>query len=111
MSTWVAAVSNALPRMLPVSGLIPSFARMWIENDGVVERLAAVPGIRPTPELLLAPARVIALARRFDPAHWREDPILTTVLNRIHELESRDLHALSWSELLDTAREAMAMPL
>jgi rifampicin phosphotransferase len=111
MTTWLAAVSNALPRMLPVSGLIPSFARMWIENDGVVERLTAIPGIRPNPELLLAPARVIALARRFDPAHWREDPILTTVLSRIHELESCDLHALTWSELLDTAREAMAMPL
>ena len=111
MTTWLAAVSNALPRMLPVSGLIPSFARMWIENDGVVERLAAVPGIRPTPELLLAPARVIALARRFDPARWREDPILATMLSRIHELESRDLRSLSWSELLDTAREAMTMPL
>jgi rifampicin phosphotransferase len=110
MTTWVAAVSHALPRMLPVSGLIPSFARMWIENDGVVERLADVSGIRPTPELLLAPARIIALARRFDPAHWRKDPILTTVLSRIHELESRDLRSLSWSELLDTAREAMAMP-
>jgi pyruvate,water dikinase len=111
MTTWVAAVSNALPRMLPVGSLIPSFARMWIENDGVVERLGDVPPIRPTPELLLAPARIIALARRFDPAHWREDPILAAVLSRIRELESRDLQALSWNELLATAREAMAMPL
>jgi pyruvate,water dikinase len=84
---------------------------MWIENDGVVERLGDVPPIRPTPELLLAPARIIALARRFDPAHWREDPILAAVLSRIRELESRDLQALSWNELLATAREAMAMPL
>jgi pyruvate,water dikinase len=111
MTTWVPAVGNALPRMLPVSGLIPSLARMWVEQDGVVERLADFPGIRPTPELLLAPARIVALARRYDPANWREDPILAASLTRVHELESLDLRALSWSQLLDTAREAMAMPL
>jgi len=110
MTTWLPAVANALPRMLPVGGLIPSFARMWVEEDGVVERLADFPSIRPTPELLLAPTRILALARRYDPAHWREDPILVAVLTRVHELESLDLPALSWSQLLDTAREAMAMP-
>ena len=110
MTTWLPAVANALPRMLPVSGLIPSFARLWIENDGVVERLADFPEIRPTPELLLAPARIIALARRYDPAKWRDDPILTALLATVYELESRDLRALTWSELLDTAREARAMP-
>jgi rifampicin phosphotransferase len=111
MTTWLPAVANALPRMLPVSGVMPSFARMWIEHDGVIERLADFPGIRPTPELLLVPARIVALARRYDPANWREDPILAAALNRIRELDSRDLHGLTWSELLDTAREAMAMPL
>jgi rifampicin phosphotransferase len=111
MTTWLPAVGNALPRMLPAAGLIPSFARMWIERDGVVERVADFPGIRLTPELLLAPARIVALARRYDPAMWREDPILAAALTQVRELESRDLRALSWGELLDTAREAMAMPL
>lgn len=111
MTTWLPAVGNALPRVLPVSGLIPSFARMWIENDGVIERLAEAPTFRPTPDLLLAPARIVALARRYDPANWRADPILAASLTRIHELESRDSRALSWAELLETAREAMAMPL
>ena len=111
MTTWLPAVMNALPRMLPVGGLFPSFARMWVEHDGVVERLADFPGIRPTPELLLAPARIVALARRYDPANWREDPVLAASLTRVHELESLDLRALSWDQLLDTAREAMAMPL
>src|SRR5215213_2482619 len=111
MTTWLPAVANALPRMLPVAGLMPSFARMWIENDGVVERLADVPAIRPTAELLLAPARLFALARRFDPARWREDPILIAMLATVQQMESRDLQALSWRELLDVARQAMAMPL
>src|SRR5215212_372890 len=111
MTTWLPAIANALPRMLPVDSVMPSFTRMWIENDGVVERLANVPGIRPTPELLLAPGRIIALARRFDPARWRDDPLLVAKLSAVHRLESRDLRALSWAELLDTAREAMAMPL
>jgi pyruvate,water dikinase len=111
MTTWLPAVLSALPRMLPVGGLFPSFAHMWVEHDGVVERLADFPGIRPTPQLLLAPARIVALARRYDPAKWREDPILAASLTRVHELESRDLGALSWSQLLDTSRAAMAMPL
>ena len=111
MTTWLPAVMSALPRMLPVGGLFPSFSQMWIEHDGVVERLADFPGIRPTPELLLAPARIVALARRYDPATWREDPILAASLTSVHELESRDLRALSRDQLLDTAREAMAMPL
>jgi pyruvate,water dikinase len=111
MTTWVPAVGNALPRMLPVGGLIPSLTRMWVEQDGVVERLADFPSIRPTPELLLAPWRIVALARRYDPANWRQDPILTAALTGVHELESLDLRALSWSQLLDTAREAMTMPL
>ena len=111
MTTWLPAVANALPRMLPVGGVIPSFARMWVEQDGVVERLAEMPNIRPTPELLLAPARIIALARRYDPATWREDPILGAMLTRVHELEALDLRVRSWSQLLDTVREAMAMPL
>ena len=111
MTTWLPAVANALPRMFPVSGLVPSFARMWVEHDGVVERLGDFPGIRPTPELLLAPVRILALALRYDPANWRDDPILAASLTRIHELESLDLRTLSWSQLLDTARAAMAMPL
>jgi rifampicin phosphotransferase len=111
MTTWLPALANALPRMFPVSGLIPSFARMWVEHDGVVERLGDFPGIRPTPGLLLAPVRIVALARRYDPANWREDPILAAALTRIHELESLDPRTLSWSQLLDTARAAMAMPL
>ena len=32
--------------------------------------------------------RIVALARRFDPAKWREDPILAEILTRINELES-----------------------
>jgi len=84
---------------------------MWIENDGVVERIADFPGFRSTPELLLVPARIIALARRYDPANWREDPILTALVATVRQLESRDPRALSWDELLDTARAAMALPL
>ena len=74
MTTWLPAVANALPRMLPVGGLIPSFARMWVEDDGVVERLAEFPGIRPTPELLLAPARIIALATTLRPGTLARGP-------------------------------------
>ena len=111
VTTWTAAVSQALPRMLPVDGLIPSLDLMLVEDDGVVERYADWPGFRVSPGMLLAPARIAALAREHDPANWQDDPALVAYLRRIRELEAKDLRALSWGELLAVAREAMAMPL
>jgi phosphohistidine swiveling domain-containing protein len=111
MTTWTAAFGEALPRMFPVNGLVPPLRELWAENDGVVERVADLPRPRPNRDLLRAPARIVSLARRYDPAHWRDDPLLVATLSRIRELESRDLRALTWDELLAVAREAMAMPL
>ncbi len=110
MTTWMPAVADALPRMLPVGGLIPSFSRMWVEEDGVVERFAGFPPLRLTPEILLAPARIVSLARQYDPANWRRDPILAKIQARVRALEERELEFLSWVELLDIAREALTMP-
>ena len=110
ITTWMPAVVNALTRMLPVGGLIPSFSQMWVEEDGVVERFAGFSTIRLTPEILLAPARIVSLARQHDPASWGADPILTRLQDRVQMLEAREPQSLSWDELLDIAREAMAMP-
>ena len=110
VTTWMSAVGKALPRMLPLGGLIPSLESMLVETDGVVERYADWPGVRFSPRLLLAPVRIAALARTHDPATWRDDPALIAYVARVRELESWDLHALSWEELLATARGALAMP-
>lgn len=54
--------------------------------------------------------RLLALARRYDPARWRDDPILAQVQAQVSTLEAKDLRSLSWAELLDTARQAMGVP-
>lgn len=110
VTTWMAAVTKALPRMLPLDGLLPSFDTMLVEDDGVVERYADWPRFRFSPRLLLAPARIINLARTYDPATWRDDPALVAYVARIRELEAKDVRTLSWNELLASAREAMTMP-
>ncbi len=111
ITTWLPAMEQALPRMLPVGGLVPSFTQLWQEDDGVIERFTGWPELRFTPELLLAPARIVSLARQYDPADWRVDPTWNNVETRVRTLESRDLRSLSWAELLAVAREAMSMPL
>jgi pyruvate,water dikinase len=110
ITTWMRAMDRALPRMFPVDGLVPSFERMWNIEDGVVERFKGWPDTRLSPRMLLAPFRVLSLARRFDPAHWREDPVLVQTEHLVRRLESRDLSALSWEELLAVVREAMTVP-
>ena len=110
VTTWMAAVTNALPRMLPLDGLLPSFDAVFVVDDGVVERYADFPGFRFSPRLLLAPARIVKLARMHDPATWRGDPSLVAYVARIRELEAKDVRTLSWNELLASAREAMTMP-
>src|SRR5262249_38577054 len=79
-------------------------------EDGVVVRLRPRLPVRPTPRLLLAPLRLLHLARRYDPARSRADPLLAEARSRVRALEARDPWALSWEGLLATVREALAIP-
>jgi pyruvate,water dikinase len=109
-TTWFEAMMQALPRMLPLDGIMPPLAAMLVEEDGVVERFADWEEFHFTPRLLLAPARIASLARRHDPAGWRDDDLFAAYLANVRALAARDVRALSWSELLALAREAMATP-
>jgi pyruvate,water dikinase len=110
VTTWMAAVMRALPRMLPLDGLIPALDAMLVADDGVVERYADWPGFRFSPRLLLAPVRFAALARQHDPADWRDDPVWIAYVERNRKLEATALRALSWNELLAIVREALTLP-
>src|SRR5207302_1940560 len=65
--------------------------------------------IRPTPGILLAPLRILRQARRYDPVHWRADPLLAEAQASARVLEARDPRALAWADLLVTVREALAI--
>ncbi|MCZ7568226.1 MAG: PEP-utilizing enzyme [Ardenticatenaceae bacterium] len=112
-TTWVHAISDAA--VVPIFSLIglaaPSIEQMFVEQDGVVVRFSGRVAFRPTPAILLAPARLLWLARRYDPVHWRADPLLTEARARARALEARDLQELSCEGLLATVREALALTL
>lgn len=80
--------------------------RMFVEEDGIVVRSRAGPPFRPTPDVLLAPVRLLRLALRHDPVRWRSDPLVAEAKARARMLEARDLQELSWEGLLATVREA-----
>ena len=110
-TTWVPAVYGFITRFSAVLGLeaLP-LHRLFVEEDGVVVRLSGAVPFRPTPAVLLAPPRLLRLARRHGPAQARANPLLAEAQERTRGLEARDLPALSWKDLLATVREALAIP-
>ena len=109
-TTWLPAIYRFLTRLVALFGLaIPPFHRLFVQEDGVVVRLSAKLTIRPTLGVLLAPLRLLRLARRYDPARWRADPLLDEARSRARALEARDPRSLSWERLLVTVREALAI--
>lgn len=103
--------SSLLRPILRPLGLAVHFDRMFVEEEGVVVRFTGRLPYRVTPGLLLAPLRLLRLARRFDPARWRSDPLLAEVQARARALETKDLGALSWAGVNETVHQALAIPL
>lgn len=103
-------VSALLGPMLRTLGLEYRLDRSFIEEDGVVVRFTGRFPVRPTLRMLLAPVRLRRLARRFDPAHWRADPLLAEIQARARALEARDPRPLMWTDLLGMVHEALGIP-
>ncbi|MDP8929648.1 MAG: PEP-utilizing enzyme [Actinomycetota bacterium] len=110
-TTWLPAVYGFLAQFFALLGLAAEpLDQLFIEEDGVVVRLRGRLPVRLTPGILLAPLRLLRLARRYDPARWRADQLLPEARARVRALEARHLRALSWDGLLATVREALAIP-
>jgi phosphohistidine swiveling domain-containing protein len=110
MTTWIPAVAGALEPVIGLLGLDWSLSRMFEEEDGVAIGFRADPP-RPTWKTLLAPVQLVSLMLRYNPLHWQSDPLLAEAQRRARALESRDLRALSWEQLLATVRAAKKIPL
>jgi phosphohistidine swiveling domain-containing protein len=111
-TTWgfSGVLSGLLAPMLRLVGFAVRIDQVFVEQDGVVVRLSGRLPVRPTPGILLAPVRVLRVARRYDPARWRADPLLAEAQARARVLEARDLGSLPWEGLLATVWEALAIP-
>jgi rifampicin phosphotransferase len=111
-TAWVPALSaGAVEPMFRLLGIkVPSIATFFIVEDGVVVRFSGKIEPRLTPAVLLAPVRILQMAFRYDPRHWREDAPAAEARSRVRALEARDLQALSWPEMLAVVQEALALP-
>jgi len=110
-TTWVATVYGFLASFGALLGVafLP-LDHLFVEEDGVVVRLRGRLPVRPTPGILLAPLRLLRLARRYDPARWSADPLLAEAQARVRGLEARHLQELTWDGLLATVRQALDIP-
>jgi rifampicin phosphotransferase len=109
LHTWAPALGSAVEPMFGLLGVDWRLERMLEEEDGVVLRyLPVLP--RPTWKILLIPLRLVSLSLRYNPLHWQSDALLAGALARARDLESLDLSALSWEQLLATLYAAKEIP-
>jgi rifampicin phosphotransferase len=105
LDTWLSALGSAVEPLFALLGLDWSLSGLFDEKDGIVLRYSArLP--RLTWKTLLAPARLVRLILRYNPIHWQSDTLLAETIARTRELESRDLGAISWEQLLAVVEAA-----
>ncbi|HZM83961.1 MAG TPA: PEP/pyruvate-binding domain-containing protein [Candidatus Limnocylindrales bacterium] len=109
MSTWVPyGPAGLMAEVIGHFGLHGAFTDYLPEKDGVVTAFVP-PSPRPTWAVLRAPWRIASLARRFDPAHWTDDPRFIDFLSGVRAAESVEIGKLDWSELLKMPHRALEL--
>jgi phosphohistidine swiveling domain-containing protein len=108
MTTWIPyGPVGLMARVVGRFGITNAFEAILPEDEyGVVDRIAPQTP-RPRLGVLLAPWRIISLARRYDPARWTEDPRFTEFLDRVRCLAEQDLATMTWPQLLTMVRRAL----
>ncbi|HEX3206429.1 MAG TPA: PEP/pyruvate-binding domain-containing protein, partial [Propionibacteriaceae bacterium] len=110
MSGWVRpGIGRMVERMLgEIVGLRLDIDDALPERDGVVERFVP-PAPRPTRATPCALARLPGRIRRYDPAHWTDDPRFIRFKDGMSELAALDPRSLGWTELLQACRRTLAI--
>ncbi|MBI2850284.1 MAG: phosphoenolpyruvate synthase, partial [Chloroflexi bacterium] len=110
VTTWTPVPFEAFAIMAkPLGVRMPRFKDIFILEDSVAVRFRGRVNIGLTPGILLAPYRLLWLARRYDPVSWRDDPLLAKAVSIPAELAKRDVKALGWQELLSTVYDSMSI--
>ncbi|GAA3531679.1 hypothetical protein GCM10022419_008360 [Nonomuraea rosea] len=109
MTTWVpygpVGLMGKVTASFGLYGVLSGFLR---EQEGVVYQLVP-PRPRPSAAVLLTPFRLVARARKYDPARWTQDPRFRDYLAAITELAARDLGSMPWERLVHVPRQALAL--
>ena len=109
-TTFTGAVEGAIGDLLVMllGSSAPRPDQAFIEEDGVLVRFKP-PEFHPTPALLVAPWIALWKTRHNDPVRWEADPLLTDVVTQARALENRDLHGLTWGQVIETLHAALAL--
>ncbi|AKT37109.1 PEP/pyruvate-binding domain-containing protein [Chondromyces crocatus] len=111
LSTWGPGIYDAVLRSFSHLGVTGTrFADTFVEEDSVILQIRDDTKYRLSPRVLLAPAWFLWHCARHNPLHWRALPALHEARERARVLESRDLGALAWDELVATIHEALKLP-
>jgi rifampicin phosphotransferase len=105
METWIATLGSALEPLVGLLGVRWSLKNAFELEDGVAVKFN-INFPHPTIKTLLAPFSLLSLAYKNDPLRWQSDPQIAKAQARARDLESRDLTALSWNDLLKSLTEA-----
>ncbi|WP_336245522.1 PEP/pyruvate-binding domain-containing protein [Nonomuraea sp. SYSU D8015] len=109
ITTWIPhGPAGLMGKVTGAFGLRRGFEGFLSEEDGVVYAFIP-PRPHPTVGVLAAPFRILAKARRYDPARWTEDPRFVAYLAAVRRLKERDLAAMPWPELVRVPRQALAL--
>ncbi|MFD4243154.1 PEP/pyruvate-binding domain-containing protein [Streptomyces sp. NPDC058525] len=109
MTTWLPhGPAGLMAEMMNRFGFRGGFQGFLTEQDGVVDRMIPKPP-QPTPRAVLAPFRLVRLARRYDAGEWTNDPRYTRFVTDIAELSGRDVTALEWARLVRMPRRTLEL--
>lgn len=101
-------VNDFLKPFLKLIGLrIPRASEFFIEEDGILVRYNGKMQPRPALSMIFAPFRLLALAIRYSPSHWKNDPRVIETIKKIKELEDKNYEKLSAIEVANIAKEAL----
>lgn len=110
MTTFTGAIERAIGNLLVamIGKSAPSPDESFLEEDGVVVQFNP-PQVHTSPSMLFQPWIIIWRTRHYDPSRWEEDPLLSEYVDRVQDLDQRDLQTFTWKENLDTLHEALEL--
>jgi rifampicin phosphotransferase len=111
ITVWMPALFTLIEPIFKTIGLRPApFEALFAGEDSISIQPPHELTMYPTPAIVLFPFRVMWLAFCHNPLHWRDDPLLKQAQSEVRSLETRNLSALSWRELIATLQEVLKIP-
>lgn len=110
VTTFTAAAERAIGHLLVslIGKAAPDPEKVLVEEDGVVVRFNP-PEIHASPSIVVALLSGLWRTRNYDPSRWVSETRLADLIAHASDLDRRDLRRLSWTGVVGTLREGLAL--